>query len=572
MVDGLNGTVSFVNGSPILTGSFSGLDTRSIIEASLQLKRIPADRLESRIEQNDLKIEAFKEFNGLMEALRLATDGLRNPPGISGSLNNTFEQKAAFLTSDSATPGTDIMGITASTSAQTGTYTVEVDQLAKAHKVSGGTVADPAAAMGVAENLTVGVAGGATAAIAVTTDMSMNDIATAINAQQATTGVRASVIQIAAGDHRMVLTAADTNKAFAISGDAAGATLTALGLSTDNGATYTTTLQPPQPARIVVDGIATPIERDTNEFSDVIAGVTFDLYKAEPGTTVTVEIEANLGAVRDQISSFVDAYNEVRAFVVAQQATGPDGQPAEGSLLYGDSTMRTVGQRMGTELASLVGNLPANAMSTLRDVGISLDENNFLTVDQAKLDGALVDKLDEVRGLFEFSFSSDSTKLAMIARSSTVDIGDFTLEIAGTDASGNITGVNVPGYGAVFDIAGTTLTGKVGTAFEGLTLAYVGDPSEGATTINVSSSTGIAERLYQTVDAYAKPNSGVIAEEIARLTEANTRHTTQINRIDESLVLYQESLIRKYQVMEQAIAQAQAIGDQLSAALGGDDN
>ena len=53
---GTTGTVSFVGNSPLLTGSFSGLDTAAIIEASLAVKRIPIDRLENKISQNDTRI------------------------------------------------------------------------------------------------------------------------------------------------------------------------------------------------------------------------------------------------------------------------------------------------------------------------------------------------------------------------------------------------------------------------------------------------------------------------------------------------------------------------------------
>src|SRR5690606_16852148 len=96
---GTQGTVSFVGNSPLLTGSFSGLDTAAIIEASIAVKRIPIDRLENKISVTDTRIAAFNEFKALLNTLQSAVNGLRNPPGSAGILANVFEQKSTFISS-----------------------------------------------------------------------------------------------------------------------------------------------------------------------------------------------------------------------------------------------------------------------------------------------------------------------------------------------------------------------------------------------------------------------------------------------------------------------------------------
>jgi flagellar hook-associated protein 2 len=151
MLAGTKGTVSFVGNSPLLTGSFSGLDTAAIIEASIAVKRIPIDRLENKISQNETRIAAFNEFKALLSTLQSSVNGLRNPPGSTGILNNVFEQKTAFVTSNTSTAATTVLGATASNNAQPGKYEIEVLQIAQAHKVSGGTLADVSAALGVTE-------------------------------------------------------------------------------------------------------------------------------------------------------------------------------------------------------------------------------------------------------------------------------------------------------------------------------------------------------------------------------------------------------------------------------------
>src|SRR3546814_5409294 len=86
--------------------------------------------------------------------------------------------------------------------------------------------------------------------------MSASDVVYAINAVSSTTGARASAVKVADGDYRIVFTAEETNKAIQITGDS-GATLAALNVSADNGATFSTELQPHQPARLYLDGIIT---------------------------------------------------------------------------------------------------------------------------------------------------------------------------------------------------------------------------------------------------------------------------------------------------------------------------
>ena len=568
---GTQGTVSFLGNSPLLTGSFSGLDTAAIIESSMAVKRIPIDRLENKISQTDTRIAAFNEFKTLLSNLQSAVNGLRSPPGSTGLLSNVFEQKSTFVSSSTSTPATDILGATATNSAQAGKYEIQVEQLAQAHKVSGTTLADTSTALGVTETLTVGLDGGATVDIDVTTDMSTADVVYAVNAVSGTTGVRASAVKIADGDYRVVFTAEETNKAIQITGDNGGVTLAALNVSADNGATFDTELQAFQPARLYLDGIATPIERDSNEIDDLIDNVTLDLYKAEVGTTITLEIENDLGAATAQIEGFVTAYNEVKSFLLSQQDVSEDGEVSDSAILFGDNLLRQLGQDLGSDLAQLVG-VESGNLATLRGVGIELTSEGLLTIDGGKLSANLVDKLDQVRAVFEFGFQSSSADIRMIARSTTLDVGTFTI----TDPGGVIDGTNLQVGGVdAFSVEGSTLKGIAGTVYEGMTLAYSRDTSDAgaaAKDITITTTLGIGERLYQRLDNYINAGDGLITEEVTRLTAQNKDTTDKIATLEQRLQIYQSALIEKYAAMERAIAQAQAVADQLEAFLkSGDD-
>ena len=101
-ISGTGGSVNFFDDRPLLTGSFSNLNTAALIEAELAVRRLPAEKLETRIGENDTKIAALNELKGLLGALGGSLNALRSPPGITGIGDNVFERKAVFLTATGA--------------------------------------------------------------------------------------------------------------------------------------------------------------------------------------------------------------------------------------------------------------------------------------------------------------------------------------------------------------------------------------------------------------------------------------------------------------------------------------
>ncbi|WP_120496217.1 flagellar filament capping protein FliD [Kiloniella sp. EL199] len=552
------GTLTYVNGSPRITGQYSGFDTNAIVKASILAKRLPAVRMESTISNNEVRTKAYGELNTLLTSLRNSLNGLRNPPGLSGRDTNVFEAKAGFLTSSTATPATDILGVSSSNSAAAGVYEIEVLQIAAANKISSGTVADSTAAQGVTDTITLGVSGGTTKDISITADMSLNDIAGAINGVSNDTGVRASVIKVGDNDFRLVMTAEETGKAITLSG--AGNFLSTFG----DGAVLTE-LQAGNKAQIRVDGIATVIERDTNNITDVIDGVTIQLYKAEVGNKIKVEINNNLGGIKTAINGFVETYNTLRDLVKQQRDFDPSSTSGTKPPLYGDDILRRVDRALSGIVSTGAEGVESSQINTLALLGIELNDDNKLVVDSTKLDDALVTNLDGVRSVFEFTFEPDDARLAIISRTKAINVDDFSLVIDGIDGSGNITGASVTGHGNVFDITGNTLKGKVGTAFEGMTMVFVGTPGSGSQTIEVKTSYGIAENFFHSIDDFVKPGSGQLSTRMLELADSNKELNEKIVALDARLELTRTFLIEKYSRLEQVLAQADAMRKQLEA-------
>ncbi|HEX6015284.1 MAG TPA: flagellar filament capping protein FliD, partial [Geminicoccaceae bacterium] len=403
-------------------------------------------RLEQRISRNEARAAALGELKSLLGTLKSAVNGLRNPPGLLAASENAFESRQAFLSAAGGTRPEELLGISLENGASLGSFSVEVERLATAHKLAASatgsadqTLADAwNAGASFSGSLQIGLAGGPTAAVAVTGAMDIHDLRATVNAASAQTGVQANVLAVSDSDHRLVLTATTTGRAIELA-DAGGDSVTAL-----LGASE---IQAAQTSRIVVDGVA--VERDGNRIDDLMAGVTIDLYRAEPGTAVGVQVEPSLAAAKEQITGFAAAYNALRDFVAKHAVVGDGGEVAEDAVLFGDRTLRSVAQTLGDLVGSATAGLDPAALGTLRDVGISLGSGGRLQVDEKTLDARLLNKLDEVRRVFEFTAAGSSGDLSVYARTNALADLSFTVAVSDPDADGTSDAATIDGVAAV---------------------------------------------------------------------------------------------------------------------------
>lgn len=551
------GTLSTSTGSPRLGGTASKLDTEAILEATFQAKRLPAVRLENRTTRNDEKIAALEDMRGLLETLRQAADALRNPPGFLGARSNAFETKQAFFSSSSAVPPGDLVGVAVANTAAAGSFDLTIRQLATAEKLATSATGAASERLGDAWNggapfggtLEIGLAGGSTAAVAVDDGMTIYDLRDRINGERATTGVRASVLKVSDSEFRLVLTAEQTGRPITVT-DATGIA----------GGFSTSQLQAAQAAIFEVDGVE--ITRLANQADDILPGVTLNLFKADPGTTVTVSIEPSLGDIKQRIAGFVQAYNDFRDFVAAQSAVDASGRPAADAVLYGDQTMRSLAGGLGGLIGGGVAGLAPDALASLRAIGIELDAANRLKVDDSRLDNALLTKLDDVRNIFEFRSRSSSSQLAVFARTNGLAATDLTIEITDDDANGVPEAVTINGIAAQLD--GSTIKGAKGSPFEGLELIWTG---QGSTTIDVEVSQGIADRVFNFVAPTTNKLGGSITRAVDNLKDVNGSYARQIEQIEARAVRARELLLERFTAMEAALAMANTMLTQIRAQI-----
>lgn len=558
MADTLSvGSLSLSNGATRLTGTSSNLDTEALVAAAYQAKRQPAVRLEQRVARNEARAAAWTELRGLLEELKDSVAGLRNPPGLLGASENLFEAKQAFVTGSGTEAADGLVGVSVENSATVGVFTLEVERLATANKLMARSVGAAGQTLAEAWNggtafdgtLELGLAGGTKATIAVRGDMSADDLRAAINAVAARTGVAASIVGVSADERRLVLTATETGGVIELA-DTGGV----------GGLMAATTLQAAQTARLSIDGI--PLERTTNRIDDALPGVTLDLFRAEPGTPLTVKVEPSLAAAKEQLLGFVSAYNAVREFVARQGTVDANGNLAEDAVLFGDRTLRALTQKLGDLVGSSVPGLDAGALSTLRDVGITLEAGGRLKVDEATLDSRLLGRLDEVRRVFEFSASASSSGLAVYARANGLSDLAFKVEVSDADGNGRPEAATLDGVAAIVD--GGMIQGAPGTPYAGLKLIWSG---RGSASIDLAVSPGLADQLYNALDTALDQSDGPLQRSADELAAANRDAAVRIAQIEDRASRARELLIQRLSAMESALSLANTMLTQLRAQM-----
>jgi flagellar hook-associated protein 2 len=386
--------------------------------------------------------------------------------------------------------------------------------------------------------------------------MTLTDLATAINTNSSTTGVTATIAKVSDTSYQMVLTGSDINKAIQISGVTGTDVMQSIGV-TDGAGAFPNILQPAQPTSIKVDGIT--YSRDSNSFSDIISGITINVKNADPATTVNLSVENDNSGVKTGIQSFITSYNALRDFIKSQQVVSDTGAVDSSVVLFGDTFMENLNRSLQSILGGNYGS-GGTTLSTLRDVGITLDADNKLVMDESKFDTALIDKFSEVRDIFQAKVTVDNTEFRMTKNTSTTGSKNFAMQI--TMSGGAISGVSVGGDSNLFDFSNGTITGKTGTAYEGMSFDYIGTAD---TTVNIKAQSGAADMLSTTIDRSSDALDGDISKEMNRISSQNTQLEQRSTRVLERASAYRDNLINKYAAFEAKLAQAQTILAQLQA-------
>lgn len=550
--------------------SYDDFDVEALIEAKVAVKQERIDTLQAEVDENETTISAYSDLQDLLLAVQDTLQLLRSEPGYSNADEDVFKARSAYLTSSSSSiTASDVMSVTVDAGTTLGTHSVVVQQIATTNILGSETFTSSSDELSLTGTITLGVSGGTTADISITSGMSLADIVDAINAETDTTGVVASVMEVSDSEYMLVLTTSDTGATITAS-DSSGTLLAdTFGILDSNGDIDSDhVLQASQNAILVVDGVT--CTRSSNEIDDLLDGCTITLYgstKTSDDTattatyaTLTLEIENDLTSILEDIEYFVVAYNSLRDFIETNQATNDDGEAADDAVLYGDYILRTISQTLQSWLSSV----------DLESIGISISSDNYLSVDEDTLESAITDDLATIQEMFSYYVTTSSSSLSILSHDDGPSSASFSLTVT-VDSDGAITGVTCTDddntdSSALFtyDADTNVITGVDGTDYEGLSFVYTGTTSR---TVDVTISQGIADAMYYAIDTVANETDGSLETEMEALDDTNTMLEQRIDSLEYSLETYEEYLYTLYSSYASQIAEAQTTLDLLEALL-----
>ncbi|WP_122519038.1 flagellar filament capping protein FliD [Pannonibacter phragmitetus] len=540
--------------------SSTDIDWSALVEVAVAAKTAPADAIDVKIAANEVKIAAYEEMQSLLQAITSAADAMRGTTNSIVTKDDVFSLREAYLTSSSSSvTASSAVVVTAENGAQTGTYDLQILQLATTQKVASSDFSSRSSDLELSGTFSIGLEGMESVEITVTEDMSLSEIASAINAESATTGVQASVVKVTEGTYRLVLSGTETGKEISlesISGDDIGQ---ALGLTDSDGA-FASEIQAAKQAIISLDGIE--ITRSTNTIDDVLDGISFTIYQTTGSdATISVEIANDLTSIKDAIVALVDAYNAYREWALTQQAVSSSGGAAADATLFGDSTLRSANNAVASALSTMIDS------SSMALLGLSYDTSNYLVLNETTLNSVLLNDLEALENILMFQFESSSEDLVLLSRNSSMP-SELTLDIQ-VDSDGNITSVSVNGDTSLFTVSDTRIKGAEGTIYEGMTLVFTGSTSQ---TVTIQTSSGIVEKLYNSVDLYSNSSSGLVSGLIDNLTEKNEDYSTRAADIRSRAETYRTNLTNRYASYQAAIEKANSTLLYLEALLNSGDD
>jgi flagellar hook-associated protein 2 len=177
-------------------------------------------------------------------------------------------------------------------------------------------------------------------------------------------------------------------------------------------------------AVLSVDNV--PISSASNTVSNVINGVTLNLGSASLNSAaVTLNVSPDSTQATTAINAFVSAYNTVVGDISSQFNVASDG--TGGGPLEADNSLREVqSQLLGAVSYSISGN---GGAVNLASIGVNLNDDGTLSVDNSALSTALSANYTGVQNLFQNATTGFSQNLNTVINNFTAPkTGILTLD------------------------------------------------------------------------------------------------------------------------------------------------
>ncbi|WP_028694547.1 flagellar filament capping protein FliD [Pseudomonas cremoricolorata] len=365
-----------------VSGIGSNIDTQAIVQALVNSQKAPK---QAQINTQTLKatttLSSIGKVQAALDAFRGALQTMTDSNTFSGLSVKSSDEKVAT--------------VKAGNGAANGTFSLVVENLATASKVSTQVYADGAGSVVNKTDATTTLSitqSGKTYDLKVTPGMTLQQVRDNINSQFGTVGLSANVLTDANGS-RLVVTSTKMGE---------GSDITLGGSSgIDTGYTQITA---PANAKYLLDGIA--MSSKSNDISDAVSGLSITLTGATPETGTSKErspiylsLSTSAPTLKSGVQGFIDTYNALMTTINTETKVtkGADGNPVAGALT-GDATMRGLVTSIRNELSQLSGQ---GAFKSLAQFGVTTSQDGgLLSLDDKKWSAAAATNIADLTSVF----------------------------------------------------------------------------------------------------------------------------------------------------------------------------
>jgi flagellar hook-associated protein 2 len=365
-------STSGVNLSSLLStlgSSSSGINVQAAVAQAIAADSAPVNEWEQEQVTLQTQSSTISSVENDITTLQTSLNALSDPAGALTSMAATSSNTAVVTAS--AASGT-----------ASGNHVVVVNNLAATAAWYSGSVASSSTPL-TPGSFDLQVGSGAATPITIGSGVNtLDQLASYINGLNL--GVNASVVNDSSGSRLAIVSAS--------SGAASNFTI-----SNPTGLNFTQAVVGTD-ASLTVDGI--PIDSASNTVTGAVNGLTLNLQSASPNTEVNVSIAPDSGQVSQAITNFVNAYNTVIGDVNSQYTINSNQQ--EGPLA-GDSTLRMLQSSLLSAASYSSG---SGTVSTLADLGITMNNDGTLNLDNSTLSDAIQNNFGAVQSFLQGTSSN----------------------------------------------------------------------------------------------------------------------------------------------------------------------
>jgi flagellar hook-associated protein 2 len=372
-------------------GLGSGFQVSDVVDAIVGAERAPQESsLNRRQGLLTTDISAVGALKGALETVVTSINGLATA--------DKYQQRTISGSDDFVT-------LSSTKSAEVGSYSVNVDQLASAHKLVS-TGIDSSEAVG--EGTLTLSSGSDSFDISVSSSATISEIRDAINDSAENDSVTATIITDDNGQH-LVLSSRETGVINAIKvtvddisdgNNTDNAGLSRLAYDADalspTFAKNLTETNVAKDAKITIDG-SLVVTNSTNEFVDAIDGVTITAKKIHDvdDDISNASIKENNDNIKTGLELFITSYNEL---IDLSNQLGKASKDEAGPLA-GDSLLRGVMGKLRQELSESFASSGSEELS-LSQLGVRTDKFGKLSLDSEELTKQIQKGVDGIQNFF----------------------------------------------------------------------------------------------------------------------------------------------------------------------------